>query len=54
MAATRASNQPAVQAIVRAEGEPVWPTGPVVVELAQLIALAAEQELIVLVVAEPV
>jgi hypothetical protein len=54
MVATRASNQPVVQAIVRAEGEPVWPTGPVVVKLAQLIALAAEQELIVLVVAEPV
>jgi hypothetical protein len=39
---TRASNQPAVQAIVRAEGELVSPTGHVVVELAQLIVLAAE------------
>jgi hypothetical protein len=43
LVATPASNQPAVQAIVRAEGEQVQPTGPVVEELVQLIALAVEQ-----------
>jgi hypothetical protein len=42
LVATHASNQPVVQAIVRAEGELVSPTGPVAAELAQLIVLVAE------------
>ena len=54
LVATRASNQLVVQAIVRAEGEPVWPIDRVAEELGQLIVPAVEQEPTGPVVAEPV